>query len=527
MVGPLRIGIPLFNIYLNEADELSRRLTTEVAEWAMELHRPIGETPIALAHSLAGSSATVGFNDLSQLARALEHAQTRSQAIGYGTTEEARLFVDTAEEIRRLLHQFAAGFKQPAPDCWRAWPSTRSNRRAASRRPPPRPTCRRPPAWASRPGARVRAHRPRCHAGPAGRGRTAARQPPDAVQRQRPGHDWLRHARHARDALGVAELRRSPAAQRACGVVAPLAEREIAIEGTEDIDAVDAVDPSCSRSSRKKAGTAAAAGHPVALGAPPRRGQPCVAGLHAHLHTLRAARAWPGAMRLGEMAHRLETRIEQLLADPPVAAADVEQLQSRADGLTQVFELLRARDAQACAERLPAVAAEPPAEPVLSVTAMPPAAAAPVEIVEEGSPLAELQPAPAGAAAPARGGGPPSLALRLVALRAGRRHGASWPTSRRARRRPVRVRAPLLDRLVNQAGEVSITRSRIESEVGQIARFAGRPDRQPRAPAPAVARHRAAGRDADESRLEAARRRRSPSIRWSSTASRASRNSRA
>ena len=107
MVGPLRISIPLFNIYLNEADELSRRLTTELAEWAMELHRPIGEAPIALAHSLAGSSATVGFADLSQLARTLEHAQTRSRAIGVGTAEEARLFVDAAEEIRRLLHQFA------------------------------------------------------------------------------------------------------------------------------------------------------------------------------------------------------------------------------------------------------------------------------------------------------------------------------------------------------------------------------------------------------------------------------------
>ncbi len=117
IVGPLRIGIPLFNIYLNEADELSRRLTTELAEWAMELHRPIGETPIALAHSLAGSSATVGFNDLSHLARMLEHAQMRSQAIGHGTPEEARLFVDAAEEVRRLLHQFAAGFlKEPSPE---------------------------------------------------------------------------------------------------------------------------------------------------------------------------------------------------------------------------------------------------------------------------------------------------------------------------------------------------------------------------------------------------------------------------
>src|SRR5450755_2425237 len=117
IVGPLRIGIPLFNIYLNEADELSRRLTTEVAEWAMELHRPVGETPVSLAHSLAGSSATVGFADLSHLARALEHALARSQVIGHGTDEEARLFVRAAEEIRHLLHQFAAGFlRQPSPE---------------------------------------------------------------------------------------------------------------------------------------------------------------------------------------------------------------------------------------------------------------------------------------------------------------------------------------------------------------------------------------------------------------------------
>ena len=114
VVGPLRISIPLFNIYLNEADELSRRLTTEVAEWAMELHRPLGETPIALAHSLAGSSATVGFTDLSHLARSLEHALARSQVIGHGTDEEARLFVERrrgdpspAAPVRRRLPEGA------------------------------------------------------------------------------------------------------------------------------------------------------------------------------------------------------------------------------------------------------------------------------------------------------------------------------------------------------------------------------------------------------------------------------------
>mgnify|MGYP003912065731 CR=1 FL=1 len=48
-----------------------------------------------------------------------------------------------------------------------------------------------------------------------------------------------------------------------------------------------------------------------------------------------------GAMRLGEMAHRLETRIEHLLARAPFDAADVETLQSYGDGLRTTFEALR------------------------------------------------------------------------------------------------------------------------------------------------------------------------------------------
>ncbi|MBG6079476.1 chemosensory pili system protein ChpA (sensor histidine kinase/response regulator) [Rubrivivax gelatinosus] len=115
IVGPLRVPLPLFNIYLNEADELSRRLGTELAEWALEAeHRPVSEAAVALAHSLAGSSATVGYAELSALARSLEHALMRSRAGGRGRDGEPELFGEAAEEIRRLLHQFAAGFLRPA-----------------------------------------------------------------------------------------------------------------------------------------------------------------------------------------------------------------------------------------------------------------------------------------------------------------------------------------------------------------------------------------------------------------------------
>ena len=111
-IGALRIGLPLYNVYLNEADEWSRRLVTEIAEWALEHENPVPDSTVALAHSLAGSSATVGFEALSEIARALEHALQQSQAhhSSNAAAVYGPVFVDASEDIRRLLHQFAAGF---------------------------------------------------------------------------------------------------------------------------------------------------------------------------------------------------------------------------------------------------------------------------------------------------------------------------------------------------------------------------------------------------------------------------------
>jgi chemosensory pili system protein ChpA (sensor histidine kinase/response regulator) len=465
VVGPLRIGIPLFNIYLNEADELSRRLTTELAEWAMELHRPVGETPIALAHSLAGSSATVGFNDLSHLARLLEHAQMRSQAIGYGTPEEARLFVDAAEEVRRLLHQFAAGFlKEPAPELLQRLAeheidSARRLEAATAAAELPEPTAPGPlaePAVERIDLGAVPAPAPEPEAPPA----AAPTQPAPLTE-----PDFL-----PTSSFGGLDTHFD-------------ALVEAAIEGMEDIDAVDAVDaelfpifeeegqdllPQLASRLRDWARRPGDASH--------------AASCMRTLHTLKGGARLAGAMRLGEMAHRLETRIEQLLAQPPVSAADVEQLQSRGDALSQVFEALRARDAQAYADAGAALAAQPPAAlpvvaapvapvvaPVLMAVPLEPVVQAPTAAANE--PAAPSEPAPApeapAAAQPVMAEALPPIDWSRFAL--------GGPTSRvvadktqSAAQSAVRVRAPLLDRLVNQAGEVSITRSRIESEVGQI-----------------------------------------------------------
>jgi chemosensory pili system protein ChpA (sensor histidine kinase/response regulator) len=184
VIGPLRIGIPLFNIYLNEADELSRRLGTELAEWSVEHHhRSVPDSAIALAHSLAGSSATVGYAELSTLARALEHALMRSRAGGSGRPGEAALFNDVADEIRRLLHQFAAGSlertRRPTGRTRAAAgrarrPSRQPGRRSRRGRQPRR---RRPAAGHRAGGHRrvnIRSHPPR-HRPAAGAGRAIAR----------------------------------------------------------------------------------------------------------------------------------------------------------------------------------------------------------------------------------------------------------------------------------------------------------------------------------------------------------------
>ena len=116
VIGPLRVDIAVFNVFLNEADELSRQLSMQLAEWATEPLGPPGEGPVSLAHSLAGSSATVGFEDLAVLARALEQALVRGNDSPSLQPDETALYTQVADDIRRMLHQFAAGFLVPPRD---------------------------------------------------------------------------------------------------------------------------------------------------------------------------------------------------------------------------------------------------------------------------------------------------------------------------------------------------------------------------------------------------------------------------
>ena len=495
IVGPLRISIPLFNIYLNEADELSRRLTTEVAEWAMELHRPIGETPIALAHSLAGSSATVGFADLSHLARALEHAQARSLSIGHGTPDEARLFVDAAEEIRRLLHQFAAGFlREPTPELLARLAEhelSSARRLEAATAAADLSAVSQPAALASEvelPLMALDIDAPGTES-PAVAG--DAQGSPEAAGATVFGHSETRF-----DPLGLAELK--PLVDLPASAARWAPPSRALVDADDVIDAIDAVDaelfpifeeeaeellPQLAARLRDWLRHPGEAAHSAA----------CM----RTLHTLKGGARLAGAMRLGEMAHRLETRIEHLLAQPSVDAPAIEALQGHADALSQTFDVLRGRTAPDQDDAVKAVAAGLSDTDPAALTELAPLevllGAAPPELTAAVAAPAVARPKSAAPAAPvvdhesASHSRAPTEAAGHVPVMAVAAAGTTLPEIDWSRFAPasatavrpaaervltaqsaVRVRAPLLDRLVNQAGEVSITRSRIETGVAQI-----------------------------------------------------------
>jgi len=298
--------------------------------------------------------------------------------------------------------------------------------------------------------------------------------------------------------------------------------RDTALEDDDAIDAVDAVDaelfPIFEEEAEELLPQLASKLRDWAR--KPQDANPPAACMRT-LHTLKGGARLAGAMRLGEMAHRLETRIEHLLAHPPVEVSAVEDLQSYGDSLTRTFEALRERDARdqsSAAEALAvAVAATPieePADappvaallaPAPQPPAVPPAPIAPLQVLLQDAPptvsdsahqrldgaahpddvptqpadldtmpaLVPGHPAPDAPLAPrsadAARGEPAEVDWSRFSNVAAATVAARKSTDRaQGAQSAVRVRAPLLDRLVNLAGEVSITRSRAESGVAQI-----------------------------------------------------------
>ena len=134
------------------------------------------------------------------------------------------------------------------------------------------------------------------------------------------------------------------------------------------------------------------------------------------LHTFKGSARMAGAMNLGEATHLLEARVEEALRAGQVTPAFIDEIEAGFDMLVQAVERLRAGPVAAPATTAPAQAG-----------------------ATESAPLVGQIPAEAEAESEVSG-----------------------------ERATLRVRADLVDRLVSEAGELSIARSRIEGEMRSL-----------------------------------------------------------
>ena len=215
--------------------------------------------------------------------------------------------------------------------------------------------------------------------------------------------------------------------------------------------------------------------------------------LMRQLHTVKGSARMAGAMALGQRVHEMETRVEAANGLTVVPLALIDELVAEHDEVVEMFEAVRERGvagSPVAASAASGAAVEEDASVGLAadaVAAADPADGAANEAADEAQAdggFAIDAPAEgldgesdrsAKAAGPAArasqdAGADAGIGRAKAMPAAGAREAAlpAVPAPQPGANALVRVRADLLDRLVNESGEVSIARSRLDNELSQL-----------------------------------------------------------
>ncbi len=433
VIGPIRIGLPLYNVYLQEADDLLRQFATDISEWRHENHPCPSELALRVAHTLQGSASTVGLEPVREIAEALEHLllQLGSHPVAIHPGD-FRLLEQAVERLRGMLHQFAAGI-WPEADASLHRSLTEFGERALLR---PRILV---------PAAQVPAE-------PDGSVASLFGQMPSAAP----------VPEHAPDAQPLPEPRveaEPPAAPESAQPVSAPAEaiaRDAVViplptpvrplpPAVVQSDAAE-LDPTLVEIFLEEAhGSLPELGRLLRTweAAPEDASQ---GGLVLRsLHTLKGSARMAGAMALGQAAHEMETLLDASLRAQRGGPQLFQRLYAWYDRILMHMEALQAG-------RL----LVPDDPEVINGLAAPEAPAAPV--------MASVE-------APQAESASPALPVPVMAAPAGELVQPSDAAERQ--RALVRVQARALDTLINESGEVGATRARLESELDSMRAYLG------------------------------------------------------
>ncbi|HSC75215.1 MAG TPA: Hpt domain-containing protein, partial [Pseudomonadales bacterium] len=189
--------------------------------------------------------------------------------------------------------------------------------------------------------------------------------------------------------------------------------------------------------------------------------------LKRNLHTLKGGARMTGIMGLGNLAHDLETQLEQFsgVADAALFATMHSYYDKMMAGVNLVRRIVAGDFVAAATAAVPEIVDH---EVVITSETV----AAPV--VEEITKVAQADianPVPSATIIPFRGGSMPRGLEEAIAGKKGS-HAAIDAKAAQAQQEMIKVSADLLENLVNLAGETSISRSRVEQQMIDIERTA-------------------------------------------------------
>jgi chemosensory pili system protein ChpA (sensor histidine kinase/response regulator) len=379
-IGDRTLSTTLYRIFLDEADQLLAALEAALARWRADPAAPVDEAALRAVHSLGGSTRIVGLTAVNATADALERFMLgRSVSSGPLAPVDVGDVAFVLDRVRASLHRFAAG-EDPGEDVAMT--------------------------------ARAQALAARWHV------EVHALAPPDAA----PAPE-VQVARLPLDA--VAPRVEAPAADTLEGLAALVDEIDAELAPVF-IEEADELLPRIGEALRAWQQQPDEASGPATL--------------MRLLHTVKGSARMAGAMRLGQLVHDMETRIEAVSALPRVPASLVDDLIARYDQVLALYEAVRDPQSEAVQAASRAV--------IESLSGG--RATAQAEHAADGAVPAQALARADGQATPAAAAGAPEKAQQLI-----------------------RVRADLLDRLVNEAGEVSIARARLDNELGGLRQSLG------------------------------------------------------
>lgn len=464
-IGPVEISHSLYSVFLSEADEAIRLLAHDIAEWRFESHRPVDPTTVRRAHSLSGISGTVGLTPVWDIADPLDDLLQALHRVPPAAGEPALSASDfdriehVIERMRGMLHQFAAGlFPDSAPAEVQAVREIRTQTQArhaayfetlAAARLEPAIELLSEPVHDS---VLVTAIESLAHTDEG-----VSSRPPAETEHSREA--LVAAAEHAPEFFSEVEPEAAIEALIAAESAASAADTPAAtaiepMQGDESVEAHDASGTNDGAEVPRVNDELDADLLPIFL-AEASELMPAVSAnlrqltaspndrdvardLMRHLHTIKGSARMAGAMRLGELVHDMETRIESAMLLASVPDVIVDDLQSQHDRVLQLYDALVQ----------PQPAAAPTAYGATDLAAGRTADAAPDTV------------GAADIGLPADPSSRPADAASVTA--------APAPAPVPAAASFVRVRADVLDNLVDQVGEVSIARAKLENELSML-----------------------------------------------------------